>query len=74
MVLYAAVITPFAAAAGRWWKLTSGSALPAKLIAVHQWLGALGAALSDKGRAVRLGCRPDLPVRDSMTSTMVTEP
>ena len=39
MVLYAAVITPFTAAAGWWWKLTEGSALPAKLIAVHQWLG-----------------------------------
>lgn len=39
MVLYAAVITPFTAAAGWWWKLTEGSALPAKLITVHQWLG-----------------------------------
>ena len=38
-VLYAAVITPFTAAAGWWWKLTEGSALPAKLITVHQWLG-----------------------------------
>ena len=39
MVLYAAVITPFTAAAGWWWKLKVGSALPAKLITVHQWLG-----------------------------------
>jgi plastocyanin/uncharacterized membrane protein len=39
MVLYAAIITPFTAAAGWWWKLSQGSALPAKLITVHQWLG-----------------------------------
>jgi uncharacterized membrane protein/plastocyanin len=39
MVLYAAVITPFTAAAGWWWKLTESSTLPARLIAVHQWLG-----------------------------------
>jgi uncharacterized membrane protein/plastocyanin len=39
MSLYAAVITPFTAAAGWWWKVTQGSALPAKLITVHQWLG-----------------------------------
>jgi len=39
MVLYAALITPFTAAAGWWWKLKVGSALPAKLITVHQWLG-----------------------------------
>jgi uncharacterized membrane protein/plastocyanin len=39
MVLYAAVITPFTAAAGWWLKLTEGSTLPARLIAVHEWLG-----------------------------------
>jgi len=39
MALYAAVITPLTAAAGWWWKLTTASALPAKLITVHQWLG-----------------------------------
>lgn len=39
MVLYAALITPFTAAAGWWWKAKAGSALPAKLITVHQWLG-----------------------------------
>lgn len=39
MVLFAAAITPLTAAAGWWWKLTAGSALPAKLITVHQWLG-----------------------------------
>ena len=45
MVLYAAVITPFTAAAGWWWKLSAGSALPAKLIIVHEWLGTLAAVL-----------------------------
>jgi len=45
MVLYAAVITPFTAAAGWWWRLTEGSALPAKLITVHQWLGTTAVAL-----------------------------
>jgi|SRR5215469_2844177 len=39
MVMYAALITPLTAAAGWWWRLTAGSALPAKLITVHQWLG-----------------------------------
>jgi uncharacterized membrane protein len=45
MVLYAAAITPFTAAAGWWWKHTAGSALPANLITVHQWLGTLAAVL-----------------------------
>jgi len=45
MVLYAAVITPFTAAAGWWWRLTEGSALPAKLIAVHEWLGTTAVVL-----------------------------
>jgi uncharacterized membrane protein len=45
MSLYAAVITPFTAAAGWWWKRTQGSALPAKLITVHQWLGTAVVAL-----------------------------
>ena len=45
MVLYAAVITPFTAAAGWWWKLTEGSALPPRLITVHQWLGSAAVVL-----------------------------
>ena len=45
LVLYAAVITPFTAAAGWWWKHSAGSALPAKLITVHQWLGTAAAVL-----------------------------
>jgi len=45
MVLYAAVITPFTAAAGWWWKLSAGSDLPAKLITVHQWLGTSASVL-----------------------------
>lgn len=39
MVAYAAIIAPFTAAAGWWWKSTSAGALPASVIAVHQWLG-----------------------------------
>jgi plastocyanin/uncharacterized membrane protein len=39
MVLYTAIITPFTAAAGWWWKSKSAGALPASVIAVHQWLG-----------------------------------
>jgi plastocyanin/uncharacterized membrane protein len=39
MVLYAAIITPFTAAAGWWWKSKSAGALPPSVIAVHQWLG-----------------------------------
>jgi plastocyanin/uncharacterized membrane protein len=45
MVLYAAAITPFTVAAGWWWKHAAGSALPANLITVHQWLGTLAAVL-----------------------------
>jgi uncharacterized membrane protein len=45
MVLYAAVITPFTAAAGWWWRLTEGSAMPAKLITIHQWLGSTAVVL-----------------------------
>ena len=45
MVLWAAVITPFTAAAGWWWKLTEGSALPPRLITVHQWLGSAAVVL-----------------------------
>lgn len=45
LVLYAAVITPFTAAAGWWWKHAAGSALPARLITVHQWLGTAAAVL-----------------------------
>jgi len=39
MVLYAAIITPLTAAAGWWWRSKSAGALPASVIAVHQWLG-----------------------------------
>jgi plastocyanin/uncharacterized membrane protein len=39
MVLYAAIITPFTAAAGWWWKSKSAGALPSSIIAVHEWLG-----------------------------------
>ena len=39
MVLYAAAITPLTVAAGWWWRHTAGPTLPARLIAVHQWLG-----------------------------------
>jgi uncharacterized membrane protein/plastocyanin len=39
MVLYAAIITPFTAAAGWWWKTKSAGALPPSIIAVHEWLG-----------------------------------
>ena len=45
MVLYEAVITPFTAAAGWWWKATSGSTLPARLISIHQWLGTAAVVL-----------------------------
>ncbi len=45
LTLYAAVITPLTAAAGWWWKHTAGSALPANLITVHQWLGTTIAVL-----------------------------
>ncbi|HEU5342312.1 DUF2231 domain-containing protein [Edaphobacter sp.] len=36
MVLYAAIITPFTAAAGWWWKSKSAGALPASIIVVHE--------------------------------------
>ena len=39
MVLYAAIITPFTAAAGWWWKSKSAGTLPPSIIAVHEWLG-----------------------------------
>jgi len=39
IIVYAACITPFTAAAGWWWKHAAGAGLPAKLITVHQWLG-----------------------------------
>jgi uncharacterized membrane protein len=45
MVVFAAAITPFTAAAGWWWKHASGSELPANLIRVHQWLGTCAAGL-----------------------------
>jgi plastocyanin/uncharacterized membrane protein len=45
MVLYAAAITPLTVAAGWWWKRTAASALPVKLITVHQWLGTSAAVL-----------------------------
>jgi uncharacterized membrane protein len=66
MVLYAAVITPFTAAAGWWWKLTEGSALPAKLITVHQWLGTTAVAFFVilaiwRWRIHKRGTAPTLP-------------
>lgn len=39
IIVYASCITPFTAAAGWWWKWAAGEDLPAKVIAVHQWLG-----------------------------------
>ena len=39
ILAYAAIITPFSAAAGWWWKCKSAGALPASVIVVHQWLG-----------------------------------
>jgi Plastocyanin len=45
MIVYAACITPFTAAAGWWWKHAAGAALPAKLITVHQWLGTAAALI-----------------------------
>jgi plastocyanin/uncharacterized membrane protein len=39
MVLYAALITPFTAIAGWWWRSKVVSALPPDLIRVHAWLG-----------------------------------
>lgn len=39
IIVYAACITPFTAAAGWWWKRSAGGDLPAKVIAVHEWLG-----------------------------------
>lgn len=45
MVFYAAVITPLTSLAGWRWKFTQSSALPAKLILVHQWLGTMAVLL-----------------------------
>jgi len=45
MIVYAACITPFTAAAGWWWKHVAGPGLPAKLITVHQWLGTAAALI-----------------------------
>ena len=45
MMVYEAVITPFTAAAGWWWKVSSGPTLPAPLISIHQWLGTAAALL-----------------------------
>ncbi len=39
MMLYEAIITPITGTAGWWWKVQSAGALPANVIAVHQWLG-----------------------------------
>jgi plastocyanin/uncharacterized membrane protein len=39
MVLYSAIITPLTGIAGWWWKSKVAAALPANVIAVHQWLG-----------------------------------
>jgi plastocyanin/uncharacterized membrane protein len=43
MVLYAAVITPFTALAGWWWKSSTGGHADPTLIVVHQWLGTAAA-------------------------------
>ncbi len=45
MVLYEAILTPFTAAAGWWWKHAAGAHLPQRLITVHQWLGTTAAVL-----------------------------
>jgi uncharacterized membrane protein len=73
-VLYAAVITPFTAAAGWWWKLTPSSALPAKLIIVHQWLGTLAAVLfivlaAWRWRIYKRGTSPNLAYLACVTVT-----
>jgi uncharacterized membrane protein len=39
MLFYAALFTPFTALAGWFWKKSIEAALPADLIAIHQWLG-----------------------------------
>ena len=39
MLMCAAAITPFTAAAGWVWKKSAGAMLPADIITVHQWLG-----------------------------------
>jgi uncharacterized membrane protein len=39
MVVYEAIISPFTGAAGWWWKHQTAGALPANVIAVHEWLG-----------------------------------
>lgn len=39
MVLYEAIISPLTGAAGWWWKSQVGSALPPRVITVHEWLG-----------------------------------
>jgi uncharacterized membrane protein len=39
MTLYAAIITPLTGLAGWWWKSRVAGALPANIIAVHEWLG-----------------------------------
>lgn len=38
-LLYAALVTPFTALAGWFWKMSIEAALSPDLIAVHQWLG-----------------------------------
>ena len=43
MVLYAAAITPLTVAAGWWWRHAAGPNLPARQVAVHQWLGTAAA-------------------------------
>lgn len=45
MVLYAAIITPFTAFAGWWWKSSVGTQVDPTLITVHQWLGSAAALL-----------------------------
>jgi plastocyanin/uncharacterized membrane protein len=45
LVMYAAIITPFTAVAGWWWKSSVGAGLDPVLITVHQWLGTAAALM-----------------------------
>jgi uncharacterized membrane protein len=45
MMVYEAAVSPLTVLAGWWWKHAQGDQLPAKLILVHQWLGAVAAVL-----------------------------
>ena len=63
MMVYEAIITPLTAIAGWWWKSTDADQIPAKLIAVHQWLGTAAVLLFIllavwRGRLHRRGTTP----------------